>query len=61
MKTIPRGGFGRSSGDVQVHDVRLDAVGSSAVFVFGGAEHPVRLPLLGDFNIENALAAAATQ
>jgi UDP-N-acetylmuramoyl-L-alanyl-D-glutamate--2,6-diaminopimelate ligase len=57
---VRRIGFGCSSGEVQVHDVRLDAVGSSAVFVFGGAEHPVRLPLLGDFNIENALAAAAT-
>jgi UDP-N-acetylmuramoyl-L-alanyl-D-glutamate--2,6-diaminopimelate ligase len=55
---IRRVGFGRSCGEVRVHSVRLDAAGSSAVFVFGGAERQVRLPLLGDFNIENALAAA---
>lgn len=56
---VRRIGFGRSRGAVQAHDVRLDAKGSSAVFLFEQAEYPVRLPLLGDFNVENAQAAAA--
>jgi UDP-N-acetylmuramoyl-L-alanyl-D-glutamate--2,6-diaminopimelate ligase len=55
---IRRIGFGRSSGEVRVHGVHLDAAGASAVFVFDGAEYPAHLPLLGDFNVENALAAA---
>jgi UDP-N-acetylmuramoyl-L-alanyl-D-glutamate--2,6-diaminopimelate ligase len=57
---VRRIGFGRSQGEVQAHDVCLDAHGSSAVFLFEQAEHRVRLPLLGDFNIQNAQAAAAT-
>jgi UDP-N-acetylmuramoyl-L-alanyl-D-glutamate--2,6-diaminopimelate ligase len=42
---------------VRARDVRHDAAGTSYVLVASGAEHPVRLPLLGDFNVRNALAA----
>ncbi len=58
--TLRRIGFGRSSGDVRARDVRLGARGASADFLFGDRELRVRLPLLGEFNIDNALAAAAT-
>jgi UDP-N-acetylmuramoyl-L-alanyl-D-glutamate--2,6-diaminopimelate ligase len=58
----PRVTFGRRSPDADVRAVReeLDALGSRFTIEgrFGTAD--VRLPLLGDFNIENALAAAAT-
>jgi UDP-N-acetylmuramoyl-L-alanyl-D-glutamate--2,6-diaminopimelate ligase len=46
--------------DVRATDVALDAMGSRFRIIgrFGSAE--VELPLLGDFNVANALAAAAT-
>jgi len=52
--------YGRTSGDVQAREVVLRAGGSSATFVFGGTSSEVKLPLLGDFNVTNALAAGAT-
>jgi len=52
--------YGRGNGaEVRVTDERLDAAGSDAVFSFGGAAHRLRLPLLGEYNVTNALAAAA--
>jgi UDP-N-acetylmuramoyl-L-alanyl-D-glutamate--2,6-diaminopimelate ligase len=58
----PRVTFGRRAPDADVRAVReeLDALGSRFTLegCYGTAD--VRLPLLGDFNIENALAAAAT-
>ncbi|HEX5818352.1 MAG TPA: UDP-N-acetylmuramoyl-L-alanyl-D-glutamate--2,6-diaminopimelate ligase, partial [Gemmatimonadales bacterium] len=58
----PRVTFGRRAPDADVRAVHeeLDALGSRFTLEgrFGTAD--VRLPLLGDFNIENALAAAAT-
>jgi UDP-N-acetylmuramoyl-L-alanyl-D-glutamate--2,6-diaminopimelate ligase len=57
----PRLTFGFHPGsDVRASDVSLDASGSTFHLNgrFGGAE--VVLPLLGDFNVANALAAAAT-
>jgi UDP-N-acetylmuramoyl-L-alanyl-D-glutamate--2,6-diaminopimelate ligase len=58
----PRVTFARRAPDADVRAVReeLDALGSRFTLEgrFGSAD--VRLPLLGDFNIENALAAAAT-
>jgi UDP-N-acetylmuramoyl-L-alanyl-D-glutamate--2,6-diaminopimelate ligase len=61
-KHRPRVTFGRRAPDADVRAVReeLDALGSRFTIEgrFGAAD--VRLPLLGDFNIENALAAAAT-
>jgi len=38
----------------------LSANGSECRFSFGGTEREVKIPLLGEFNVSNALAAAAT-
>jgi UDP-N-acetylmuramoyl-L-alanyl-D-glutamate--2,6-diaminopimelate ligase len=47
------------SADVRAEDVRLGSGGSRWMLVVGGLRREVVLPLLGDFNIANALAAAA--
>jgi UDP-N-acetylmuramoyl-L-alanyl-D-glutamate--2,6-diaminopimelate ligase len=53
--------YGRGAlADVQCGSERLNPDGSECRFVFGGSEHAVRVPLLGEFNVTNALAAAAT-
>lgn len=51
--------FGMGRGDVRAVNVAFDSSGSSWSLTFGGAAAQVRLPLLGDFNVANALAAAA--
>lgn len=45
--------------DVQASDVRLGAEGTELTMSFGGDRYAVRLPLIGEFNVSNALAAAA--
>jgi UDP-N-acetylmuramoyl-L-alanyl-D-glutamate--2,6-diaminopimelate ligase len=45
--------------DVHATDVRCTPDGSRFALVFGGAPHEVALPMIGDFNVANALAAAA--
>jgi len=45
--------------DVHATDVRCTPDGSRFALVFDGAPHEVALPMLGDFNVANALAAAA--
>jgi UDP-N-acetylmuramoyl-L-alanyl-D-glutamate--2,6-diaminopimelate ligase len=45
--------------DVRAADVDFGPRGSRWTLVCGGERHPVALPLIGDFNIANALAAAA--
>lgn len=45
--------------DVRARDVALSASGSRFALEAGGASAPVQLPLLGRFNVENALAAVA--
>ncbi len=45
--------------DLEAHDVRTDAGGCRFELSFRGERAPVRLPLVGRFNVENALAAAA--
>jgi UDP-N-acetylmuramyl-tripeptide synthetase len=53
--------YGRtSSADVVCVSEILTASGSESRFRFGDQEHMVKLPLLGEFNVSNALAAAAT-
>ncbi len=44
---------------VRGDDVRLDADGASFQVLMAGGSYPVRTPLLGDFNVSNALAAVA--
>jgi UDP-N-acetylmuramoyl-L-alanyl-D-glutamate--2,6-diaminopimelate ligase len=51
--------FGMDGGaDVQAADVRYSPRGSAWTLVIGTERHPVRLPLIGDFNVSNALAAS---
>ena len=50
----------RRAADVAAHNVRLNgAEGSTFDLVAGSVSHPVTLPLVGEHNIYNALAAAA--
>jgi UDP-N-acetylmuramoyl-L-alanyl-D-glutamate--2,6-diaminopimelate ligase len=52
--------FGLNGGDVRARDIEFDATGSRWTLTYGGEAAPVRLPLMGDFNVANALAAAAS-
>ena len=45
--------------DVHAHDLHLDPSGSSFTMLADGRSFPVRLPLVGRYNVENALAAAS--
>lgn len=47
-----------SDADVIADNVALHSQGSTFDLVFGGQRVPVELPLLGDFNVQNALGAA---
>jgi UDP-N-acetylmuramoyl-L-alanyl-D-glutamate--2,6-diaminopimelate ligase len=49
----------RAPADVRAEDLRMDAGGSRFTLVAGKERALVTLPLLGTFNVENALAAAA--
>ncbi|MGH7665305.1 MAG: UDP-N-acetylmuramoyl-L-alanyl-D-glutamate--2,6-diaminopimelate ligase [Gemmatimonadaceae bacterium] len=53
--------FGSGDGDatVRARDVRYTARGSEWTLVVDGEAHDVRLPLIGDYNVTNALGAAA--
>ena len=46
-------------GDVRAEDIRYAPRGSSWALVIGDERYGVQLPLIGDFNVANALAAAA--
>ena len=46
--------------DVRAGEVRCGSAGSDLVITFAGEPHRVSLPLIGDFNVTNALAAAAS-
>ena len=52
--------FGLSEGDVHAVGVRYSPRGSQWMLVYRSHAEPVQLPLIGDFNVANALAAAAT-
>ncbi|MBA3890614.1 MAG: UDP-N-acetylmuramoyl-L-alanyl-D-glutamate--2,6-diaminopimelate ligase [Gemmatimonadaceae bacterium] len=52
-------GTGLATHDVHADDVQYTARGSEWTLVLPGERHPTRLPLIGDFNLANALAAAA--
>ena len=57
---VQRLSFGREPGaDVRAVSEILTANGSESRFCFGDSDHLVNLPLLGEFNISNALGAAA--
>ena len=46
--------------DVRASDVRCEPSGGRFTLWLAGAPHDVSLPLIGDFNVTNALAAAAS-
>jgi UDP-N-acetylmuramoyl-L-alanyl-D-glutamate--2,6-diaminopimelate ligase len=48
-----------ANADVQASDIRCSPVGSSFTLTIEGVRYAVTLPLIGDFNVTNALAAAA--
>lgn len=52
--------LGTADADVTARDVHPEATGSHWTLAAGRATARVRLPLLGDFNVANALGAAAT-
>jgi UDP-N-acetylmuramoyl-L-alanyl-D-glutamate--2,6-diaminopimelate ligase len=53
--------YGRDAGvTVRAIDEQLSASGACCVFQFGSVKHEVQLPLLGEYNVSNALAAAGT-
>jgi UDP-N-acetylmuramoyl-L-alanyl-D-glutamate--2,6-diaminopimelate ligase len=63
-RTLPRAPrmvrFGSAAdADVRAEDVSYTPRGSTWTLVIGAERHPVQLPLIGDFNVANALAAAA--
>lgn len=49
----------RQAADIQARDVRYTSRGSEWVLATPAGEKNVRLPLIGDVNVQNALAAAA--
>jgi len=59
-RTHRRVTFGESGGDVAARGVTTDATGARFELVTPTGSAPVRLPLLGRFNVANALGVAAT-
>ena len=58
---LRRSKYGRAQdAHVRAIDERSTDSGTSCTFCFGSEEHRIELPLLGDYSVANALAAAAT-
>lgn len=49
----------RAAADIRAEGIRYTSTGSEWTLLTPGGSAPVRLPLIGDLNVENALAAAA--
>jgi UDP-N-acetylmuramoyl-L-alanyl-D-glutamate--2,6-diaminopimelate ligase len=58
-RTVTFSGTGGAA-DVRAVDVQFGARGSAWGLAIGGTTTQVRLPLIGDFNVDNAVGAAAT-
>ncbi|MCC6319230.1 MAG: UDP-N-acetylmuramoyl-L-alanyl-D-glutamate--2,6-diaminopimelate ligase [Gemmatimonadaceae bacterium] len=56
---VVRYGFGAGAPEVSAREMRFGPGGSSWMLTAGGETRPVQLPLIGDFNVANALGAAA--
>ncbi|HUG40490.1 MAG TPA: UDP-N-acetylmuramoyl-L-alanyl-D-glutamate--2,6-diaminopimelate ligase [Longimicrobiales bacterium] len=54
------GGRGAEDAEVVARDVRMDAAGSSFRLTGPGCDIAIRIPLVGAYNVQNAIAAAAT-
>lgn len=50
----------RQPAEVRADDLKMGAQGTSLALAFGARRYEARLPLIGEFNVSNALAAAAT-
>lgn len=48
-----------TTAEVHARDLRFGPRGSEWSLVLGGESFPIQLPLIGEFNVDNALAAAA--
>lgn len=57
--TFSVGGDSSDDVDLRAVDVRADRSGTDFTVIHRGERHPARIPLVGGFNVENALAAAA--
>ena len=60
VRRTVRFGLGSAAADVRAHDVTFGPAGSEWTLEAGDVRAAVALPLIGDFNVSNALAAAAT-
>ncbi len=58
-RTVAYSAAGAPGADVAAELARFDPAGSTFALRAGGARASVRLPLVGDFNVANAVAAAA--
>ena len=54
-----RFGIARDDADVRAQDIDYRPAGTRFVLSYAGRRAPVELPLLGDYNVQNALGAAA--
>ncbi len=52
-------GSGDPTAEVAAESIRFDARGTTCTMRFGTESHEVRIPLIGQFNVDNALGAAA--
>jgi UDP-N-acetylmuramoyl-L-alanyl-D-glutamate--2,6-diaminopimelate ligase len=59
LANLPRRITFGERGEVAARDVSVSASGARFTLVTPGAQHPVALPLLGRFNVANALGVAA--
>lgn len=50
---------GRDGGDVHIDKIQVDATGQTVSFRYLGTRHVCRMDLIGDFQVENAMLAAA--
>ncbi|MEP0964431.1 MAG: UDP-N-acetylmuramoyl-L-alanyl-D-glutamate--2,6-diaminopimelate ligase [Roseobacter sp.] len=50
---------GRDIGDMHLGNIQVDATGQTVCFLYHGTQHVRRLPLIGDFQAENVMLAAA--
>jgi UDP-N-acetylmuramoyl-L-alanyl-D-glutamate--2,6-diaminopimelate ligase len=59
-RAVSYSALGASSADVAAEECAYDVAGTAFVLRLGAERAPARVPLIGDFNVANAVAAAAT-
>ena len=58
IRVIPYTVRGQAGAEITAHDLRVDAGGTSGTLHLGGETFEFSLPLIGSYNVSNALAAA---